>query len=102
MNEHITDFSFYCILRKSPNFYENAVCICQAEHNVYLLRIMSSFLEISKGVPQGSILAPILFSICINYLGFGIHPAKLHLYADDTVIHTDASPLKQAISELKF
>ena len=54
---------------------------------VYSDNHKSSFLEINRGVPQGSILAPVLFSICINDLGNGMQPAKLRLYADDTVIY---------------
>ena len=29
MNEQITDFCFYCIFRKSPNFYGNGVYILE-------------------------------------------------------------------------
>lgn len=34
-------------------------------------------------VPQGSILAPVLFSLYINTLAQKINMAKIHLYADD-------------------
>lgn len=53
---------------------------------VYTDNHKSSFLEINRGVPQGSILAPVLFSISIKDLGNGMQPVKLHLNVDDTVI----------------
>ena len=45
------------------------------------------FLEMIKGVPQGSILGPILFSIFVKDLGKNSQ-AKIHLHADDTVIYS--------------
>ena len=55
----------------------------------------------NRGVPQGSILAPVLFSICIHDLGRGMQPAELYLYADDTVIYSCAPSLVQAVEELQ-
>lgn len=50
----------------------------------------STLLTVKTGVPQGSILGPVLFSIYIN-MCMGLDPVKIHLYADDTILYTTAS-----------
>jgi len=47
---------------------------------------ISTTKEIEHGVPQGSILGPILFSLYINYLPLNITGTKIVLFADDTNI----------------
>lgn len=49
---------------------------------------LSPFKECTLGVPQGSILGPLLFSIYIKNLPSVCNDADLIMYADDTVLYT--------------
>ena len=48
--------------------------------------LLSQALPATKGVPQGSILGPKLFSIYINDIAQAVGSSLIHLYADDSLI----------------
>ena len=60
----------------------------------------SSWSELIKGVPQGSVLGPLLFNLYINDLFFLVH-TDLCNYADDNTPHTCDMHLDKLMSKLE-
>jgi retron-type reverse transcriptase len=61
----------------------------------------STYLSILMGIPQGSILGPVLFLLFINDLPNCITKCECNLFADDTILYTQSSSLDEAESQLQ-
>ncbi len=61
----------------------------------------SSWRDVNYGVPQGSILGPLLFNIFINDIFFFLKDSKIANYADDNTAYTTAKCIENLVSKLE-
>ena len=71
------------------------------KQTVQINNTYSIFQSLLSGVPQGSIISPILFNLLINDLFMYIKNSDLHNFADDNKISCVSSSLNELISELE-
>ena len=61
----------------------------------------SSSLLIKKGVPQGSILGPLLFTLYMNNMVLPSLHSDVHFYADDTILYCFGPTIEAATENLQ-
>ena len=71
------------------------------KQNVRINNTHSIFQILLSGVPQGSILGPILLYIFINNLHLWISNSELLNFADDNTVSADENTIEELISTLK-
>ena len=64
------------------------------KQRVCLHSVCSSYSELRVGLPQGSLLRPLLFNVFINDLNYAVPDVSLKLNADDMALYaSDVSPI---------
>ena len=71
------------------------------KQSVKVKSFLSALKHILSGVPQGSILGPILFNIFINDLFYFVGEDNLHKFGDDNTVSGNALSLNELIQELQ-
>ena len=91
----------HCLLHKVEHYEIRGKSLSNGLNTILLLEPRRSVTKtIRNGVPQGSILGPILFVIYINDLPQILLKSSLSMYADDTVIcfsDSSAEIIKQVL-----
>ena len=84
--------SYYGIQHKSLNLFNNY--LSERYQYVSVGNATSTHCKINTGVPQGSIIGPLLFMIYINDIHNATDAIKFILYADDTILISNISKFK--------
>ena len=71
------------------------------KQRVKISSAFSEWLEIKCGVPQGSILGPLLFNIFINDIFLFIYETELCNFADDNTIYVSDKHIDNILTKLK-
>lgn len=92
------DHSVLCLkLQRMQNFSTTAVklifsYLCDRSQSVYHGSDVSNTCLVSRGVPQGSILGPLLYTIYSNDLPSRLRHCGVHMYADDVQLYISCQP----------
>ena len=86
----------YGITNDTLTWFKSYLTDCQ--QRCHITRELSSPRTVTCGVPQGSILEPLLFIIYINDLPNSLQSSTPRMYADDTNITVSGKSLKDVVN----
>ena len=89
----------YGVTGKALKLLENY--LTNRKQCVKLGQSLSKWEEIYKGVPQGSILGPVLFNIFLNDIFYFITESSLYNYADDNTIAYAGYDIEKLVTTLE-
>ena len=88
----------YGLSKESVSLFESY--LSDRKQQIKIGHIVSSWGDISKGVPQGSVLGPILFNVFINDIFLFIKHGQLYNYADDNTLSMSCPDFNLLIDSL--
>lgn len=95
----LTKLSYYGIRGLPLSLFESY--LSNRKQCAYVNNISSAFNDVKHGVPQGSVLGPLLFILFVNDISHFIHPYKCILFADDTTLITSNTDYSNLVNNLK-
>ena len=95
----LSKLSCYGVLDHSLAWFASYLSCRQQK--VCVQGLSSAWGEVHVGVPQGSILGPLLFSIYMNDIPNAVQICELNLYADDMEMHCSNADLSHAEHDLQ-
>lgn len=92
------DHGILCRKLKEQFYFSNSACnlifsyLTDRAQGVAVGNHISEFKQVFSGVPQGSILGPLLFTLYINDLWSVVKNSLVHIFADDVQLLLDCDP----------